>query len=175
MPPHLQRNACQAFALSALVGMSAAAMGGCGDTKLMKMTAQSTSGTSLTLISAEEGFQAMPSADLAVILQHDSELLITFNAVGVVPVDDAEPSLHIRCEIDGRSCSNEPPGQGVAFLYHYPRRESRSCCPQDSQQWLTPKVAKGFHSIAILGKVNGGLAAARPIGEWSLIVEAITH
>ena len=174
MPPHLRRNAWH-VAVSSLLGMFAAAMGGCGDTKLMKMTAQSTSGTSLTLISAEGGFQAMPPADLAVILQHESELLITFNAVGSVLVDDAEPSLQIRCEIDGRSCSNERPDQGVAFLYHYPRRESRSCCPEDSQQWLTPKVAKGFHYIAILGKVNGALTSARPIGEWSLIVEAITH
>jgi len=154
---------------------SAGFLAGCGDTKLLKMTAQSTSGTSLTPGSTEEGFRAMPPAELSMILKEDSHLLITFTATGSVPTGPVEPSLQIRCEIDGRSCSRERPEQGVAFLYYYPLGEPMSCCPQDSQQWLTPKISKGFHHISILGKASRMRTTAPSIGEWSLIVEAITH
>jgi len=176
MPHDSRRSAWNVFIVGTLSGMYAAAiLGGCGDTKLFRMTAQFTGGTSLTPGSAKEGFQAMPPAELMVILQRDSELLITFRAVGAVPIDGAVPSLQVRCEIDGRSCSNELPDQGVEFLYHDPRGESAVCCPQDSQQWLTPKVPKGFHHVAILGRVDSPQAVIPPIGEWSLIVEAIAH
>ena len=158
-----------------MLTLSVAVLASCGDTKLLKMTAQSTSGTSLTPGSAEEGFQAMPPAELTMRLQQDSQLIITFIATGSVPTGPVDPSLQIRCEIDGRSCSHELPDQGVAFLYHYPPDESMSCCPRDSQQWLTPRVPKGFHHISILGRANGGRAHQPSIGEWSLIVEAITH
>jgi hypothetical protein len=109
---------------------------------------------------------------LTVILQQDSQLLITFSAVGSVPSDDRTPVLEIRCEIDGRACSNELPDEGMTFLYHDPGRLA-GCCPQDSQLWMTAKVRKGFHHIAILGRSNGSVASRPPIGDWSLIVEAI--
>jgi hypothetical protein len=175
MPPSLRRSAWSTLIGWAVLTVYAGVLTGCGDTTLLKMTAQSTSGTSLTPGFAEEGFQAMAPAELTIILQQESELLITFTATGSVPAGQAEPSLQIRCEIDGRSCSHELPDQGVAFLYHYPSGESTSCCPQDSQQWLTPRIPKGFHYISILGRANRARAHAPAIGEWSLIVEAITH
>jgi hypothetical protein len=175
MPPSLRPNTWNTLIGWMALAMYAGVLTGCGDTTLLRMTAQSTSGTSLDPASAEEGFRAMPPAELTVILQEESDLLITFTATGSVPLGRAEASLQIRCEIDGRSCSHERPDQGIPFLYHDSSGESTACCPQDSQQWLTPRVRKGFHHISILGRGNRAQAHAPSIGEWSLIVEAFTH
>ena len=175
MPASVRPGAFKRLIVWTMLTLSAGLQTGCSDTKILRMTAESTNGTDLTPGSAEEGFRAMPPAELTMTLQRDSHLLITFTATGSASSGPEEPSLQIRCEIDGRPCSHELPEQGVAFLYHYPAGESTSCCPQDSQQWLTPRVPKGFHHISILGRANGVRAHAPSIGEWSLIVEAITH
>jgi hypothetical protein len=168
---HASCAACRVSILGVILSLVTTAVG-CGDSKLFTMTAHTTSGHGLMPGFDMEGFQPMPPTNLTVILQQDSHLLITFSAVGSVPPEDTPPVLQIRCEIDGRSCSNELPDAGVTFLYH-DAGHSAGCCLQDSQLWMTARIRKGFHHITILGRLSGSAASHPPIGDWSLIVEAI--
>jgi hypothetical protein len=122
-------------------------------------------------------FQPIPKATLTFELKEDSLLTFTFSAEGfVVPLSPPTvpiPSLFIQCQMDGKPCAPGINESATQFLF--PQATRVDCCDSRAYTWVNQRVAKGTHTVTILGRFHqqgGSQAETVTIADWSLVVQA---
>ena len=122
-------------------------------------------------------FQPIPKATLTFELKEDSLLTFTFSAEGFVfpvsPPNVPIPSLFIQCQMDGKPCAPGTNESATQFLF--PQATRVDCCDSRAYTWVNQRVAKGTHTVTILGRFHqqgGSQAETVTIADWSLVVHA---